>query len=417
MVLGRATRARGGTLTPVIVLALDTSTPSVTAGVCRLDRADSDGARPSVTTLACRVTVDGRAHAESLTPHVLDCLAHAGLSPADLDAVVVGIGPGPFTGLRVGMVTAAAFADAIGVPVHGVCSLDAFAARVRTEGASGHLVVVTDARRREAYYAAYEPGNVRTFGPSVGPAAAIPVDGADHVAGDPLRIDELTGLVPSRFGDATAPDPAGLVTVAASDLLAGVAPAPLEPLYLRRPDAVPPKKVERSAALSGADPDAVTYGRLVADDAMRCAELEVALFATDGPWTAAVFLSEIGSRHTICVAARVGDHLVGYAVLAALGPEGDREFEVHTIGVDPDFQGRGIGRALLRRLLEVADAEDAPVLLDVRTDNVAARTLYEAHGFEVVGLRPLYYRPSKADAHLMTRPARTAGAAAEGSLS
>lgn len=146
---------------------------------------------------------------------------------------------------------------------------------------------------------------------------------------------------------------------------------------------------------------------LTADDALRCAELERVLFRGDGPWTAAMFLSEVGSRHTTCLAARVGGALVGYAVLAALGPAGDREYEVHTIGVDPAHQGRGIGRALLRRMLAVADAESAPVILDVRTDNVPARTLYEAHGFEVVGLRPRYYRPSMADAHLMVRPPRT----------
>lgn len=441
MVLGRAHRATGGTLTSVIVLALDTSTPSVTAGVCRLVRVDGDdrgggGGRAEVTTLASRVTVDGRAHAELLTPHVVECLADAGLSAADLDAVVVGIGPGPFTGLRVGMATAASFADALGVPVHGVCALDALAARVRAEGADGSLVVVTDARRREAYSAAYDRSGTRTSGPSVGPAATIALDAVSHVAGDPLRIAELTGPVPPRFGHATAPDPAGLVTVAADDLLVGVTPAPLEPLYLRRPDAVPPKKVERSRALHCAESnpamDLVTYGPLVADDAMRCAELELALFAGDGPWSAAAFLSEIGSRHTTCISARVGDQLVGYAVLAALGPDGDREFEVHTIGVEPDRQGRGVGRTLLRALLDVADAEDAPVVLDVRTDNVPARTLYEAHGFEVVGLRPRYYRPSMADAYLMTRPAKTtlakaattatrpageSGAAGEGSAS
>ena len=150
----------------------------------------------------------------------------------------------------------------------------------------------------------------------------------------------------------------------------------------------------------------VVYDPLVAGDAMRCADLERVLFRGDGPWSAAAFLSEIGAGHTTCLAARVEDVLVGYAVLAALGREGDREFEVHTIGVDPAYRGRGIGRTLLRMLLDVADAAAAPVLLDVRTDNVPARTLYEAHGFEVVGLRPRYYRPSMADAHLMVRPAR-----------
>lgn len=160
-----------------------------------------------------------------------------------------------------------------------------------------------------------------------------------------------------------------------------------------------------------ATPADVVHDALAPDDAMRCADLERLLFRGDGPWSAAAFLSEIGSRHTTCLAARADGRLVGYAVLAGLGPEGDREFEVHTIGVDPDYQGRGIGRALLRRMLEVADAEGAPVVLDVRTDNVPARTLYETHGFEVVGLRPRYYRPSMADAHLMVRSARAGGGA------
>lgn len=234
----------------MLVLAVDTSTPAVTAGVCRLVPGEPG---PVVTTLASRVTEDARAHAELLTPQILECLAEAGLAPADLDAVVVGVGPGPFTGLRVGMVTAAAFADAIGRPVHGVCSLDGLAERARAAGAFGELVVVTDARRREAYHARYSPEGARVSGPTVGPAADIPLDGVDHVVGDPARLAEMVGAVPSAdAGGVTAPDPAGLVAVAAADLLGAVGPAPLEPLYLRRPDAVPPRRVEPSPALRGA---------------------------------------------------------------------------------------------------------------------------------------------------------------------
>lgn len=159
--------------------------------------------------------------------------------------------------------------------------------------------------------------------------------------------------------------------------------------------------------MTGVGPTSVVHDLLVPDDAMRCAQLETVLFAGDGPWSAAAFLSEIASRHNTCLAARLHGQLIGYAVLAGLGPAGDREFEVHTIGVDPDHQGLGIGRTLLARMLAAADAESAPVVLDVRTDNVPARTLYEAHGFEIVGIRPRYYRPSMADAYLMTRPART----------
>ncbi|TCJ76715.1 UNVERIFIED_ORG: tRNA threonylcarbamoyl adenosine modification protein YeaZ [Dietzia maris] len=236
----------------MLVLAVDTSTPFVTAGVCRLVPGDRD---PQVETLATRVTEDARAHAELLTPHILECLTAAGLTPGQLDAVVVGVGPGPFTGLRVGMATAAAFADAISRPVHGVCSLDGLAATARAAGAAGDLVVVTDARRREAYHARYSADGTRTSGPTVGPAAGIGVDGVDHLVGDPVRLGEVTaaaGHLPAGTLEAvTAPGPAGLVTVAAPDLLAGTAPAPLEPLYLRRPDAVPPRRAAPSTALRG----------------------------------------------------------------------------------------------------------------------------------------------------------------------
>ena len=150
----------------------------------------------------------------------------------------------------------------------------------------------------------------------------------------------------------------------------------------------------------------VVYDALLPDDAVRCAELERILFPGDDPWPAAAFLSEIGSRHNVYVAARCEGELVGYAGIALLGHRGDRECEVHTIGVDPAMQGRGIGRTLLGLLLDVADAEDARVFLDVRTDNTPALTLYRAHGFEIAGLRRRYYRPSNADAFLMVRPVR-----------
>src|SRR5690349_9970103 len=135
-----------------VVLAIDTATPAVTAGVAR--RGDS-----GVTVVGERVTLDARAHAEQLTPNVLGAMADAGVTMADLGAVVVGCGPGPFTGLRVGMATAAAYGHALGVPVYGVCSLDAIGVRT-----SGDVLVVTDARRREVYWARYRDG-VRVDGP------------------------------------------------------------------------------------------------------------------------------------------------------------------------------------------------------------------------------------------------------------
>jgi tRNA threonylcarbamoyl adenosine modification protein YeaZ len=202
-----------------IVLALDTATPAVTAGVVR---------RHDLTVLAERVTVDARAHAERLTPNVLAALADAALTMADLDAVVVGCGPGPFTGLRAGMATAAAYGHALDIPVHGVCSLDAIGVRT-----SGDTLVVTDARRREVYWARYRDG-VRTDGPAVAAPADVDPGSAEAIAGSP----EHAALFDLPRCEPVYPTPAGLVA-AVSDWSDD--PGPLVALYLRRPDAVPAK--------------------------------------------------------------------------------------------------------------------------------------------------------------------------------
>jgi len=200
-----------------LVLAIDTATPAVTAGVVRRRPTDVD-------VLAERVTLDARAHAEQLTPNVLGAMADAGLTMADLDAVVVGCGPGPFTGLRVGMATAAAYGHALGIPVYGVCSLDAIGVDTTDEA-----LVVTDARRREVYWARYR-GGTRFDGPAVTAPSDVPVD-ADGVAGSPdhvalFRLPRLAARYPTS---------SGLVRVVDWT----TEPAPLIPLYLRRPDAKP----------------------------------------------------------------------------------------------------------------------------------------------------------------------------------
>ena len=202
------------------ILAIDTATPAVTAAIVSLD---------GVEVLAGRVTIDARAHAEQLTPNVLGALADAGRSVNDLGAVVVGCGPGPFTGLRVGMASAAAYGHALGIPVYGVCSLDAIG--IETAATSGEVLVVTDARRREVYWARYRDG-VRIDGPAVDAPADVPAD-ADAVAGSPehAALFDLPRLSP------VYPTAAGLVRAVADWT---TAPAPLVPLYLRRPDAKPP---------------------------------------------------------------------------------------------------------------------------------------------------------------------------------
>ncbi|MEV0252166.1 tRNA (adenosine(37)-N6)-threonylcarbamoyltransferase complex dimerization subunit type 1 TsaB [Nocardia sp. NPDC050712] len=216
----------------MLVLAVDTATPAVTAGLVELEQ-DTTGA-VQLRTVASRVRVDARAHAEVLTPQILECLTEAGRSRTDIAAVVAGVGPGPFTGLRVGMATAAAFGDALGVPVYGVCSLDAIAADAAPDLNPGReLLVVTDARRREVYWARYRDGD-RVAGPGVIKPGDLETAEASVIAGSASHVDFFDlAVLPVE-----TPSPAGLVRVAAADVLARVVPEPLVPLYLRRPDAV-----------------------------------------------------------------------------------------------------------------------------------------------------------------------------------
>jgi [ribosomal protein S18]-alanine N-acetyltransferase len=145
----------------------------------------------------------------------------------------------------------------------------------------------------------------------------------------------------------------------------------------------------------------VTIGALTPADAERCAQLEAQLFDSDDPWPAAAFNRELASTHNHYVAARVAGRLVGYAGISRLGRKRPFEYEVHTIGVDPAYQGQGIGRRLLDDLLDFADG--GVVYLEVRTDNAPAIALYRSVGFAQIGLRRRYYRVSGADAYTMRR--------------
>jgi tRNA threonylcarbamoyl adenosine modification protein YeaZ len=201
----------------VLVLALDTATPTLVVGLARWSAA------AGTEVLAERAVPSGNRHAELLTPTIRAVLADAGSAMADLDTVVTGLGPGPFTGLRVGVVTAAALGDARNLPVHGVCSLDAIGDGARS--------VVTDARRKEVHWAVYDAAGQRIAGPGVDRPEDAPVVGP--VVGD-VRFAERLGREVTPAEVTTA----GLLRAAVP--LFGRPPAPLEPLYLRRPDAVPP---------------------------------------------------------------------------------------------------------------------------------------------------------------------------------
>lgn len=214
----------------MLVLVVDTATPAVTAAVAEVTPT-------GVVVRAERVRVGARAHAESLVPQIDAVLTEVGAGPGDLAAVVAGVGPGPYTGLRVGLVTAAGLGDALAIPTYGVGSLDA----VGAAAGAGRVLAATDARRREIYWGLYTDGV-----PLAEPAVGRPADVAASVAG---RVDRAVGEGASRYADVlglpVAPEPRyppawALATLAAERVLATAPSERLVPLYLRRPDATEP---------------------------------------------------------------------------------------------------------------------------------------------------------------------------------
>ena len=164
----------------------------------------------------------------------------------ELGAVVVGLGPGPYTGLRIGIATAAAYGDALGIPVYGVCSLDAIAFDVRRSYRTGpmprNVLVVSDAKRREVYWACYQDGK-RLGEPGVNKPADLPGLLGDFtpdvIAGATWLLND-TDLAQIGFHDRSTPDPNGLAALAEEAIFANEPPGPLVPMYLRPPDAKPP---------------------------------------------------------------------------------------------------------------------------------------------------------------------------------
>ena len=205
-----------------LILGIDTST-AVSVGICDDEK------------ILVSLQEPGSQHVEKLTPLVEQALAQIGANYSDLTAVACGLGPGPFTGLRVGIASAQVTATVLGIPIKGLCSLDALAAAAQLEG---EYIAASDARRKELYWARYRDGIRQTQVskpaelpdlPIVGPGAAL----YPEVLGARARIDLAN------------PVNAGMLALLSLTRDEGT----LEPLYLRKPDAVEPGA--RKSALAG----------------------------------------------------------------------------------------------------------------------------------------------------------------------
>jgi tRNA threonylcarbamoyladenosine biosynthesis protein TsaB len=218
----------------VLVVGFDTATEAVSVAL-------HDGERVVSEAFA----LDARRHSELLTPMIAKVMADAGAARGDLTAVAVGVGPGPYTGLRVGVVTARVLGAVLGLPVYGVCSLDVIASAAASVPGGTEFLVATDARRREVYWARYDASGRRLEGPAVGRADSIP--GAVLLpvagAGGPLYAAAFGPVIAPMYPDART-----LCEIVAVRPPGAARPPllPTEPLYLRRPDARepgPPKRV------------------------------------------------------------------------------------------------------------------------------------------------------------------------------
>lgn len=338
----------------MLILALDTATSTSVIALV--------GDSGVVATFA---EASPQRHAEVLAPALellmrdyRDAVTH----------IVCGVGPGPFTGLRVGVASARALGHVLGVPVVGVCTLDVLArSRIARDAVSEPFEVVVPARRREVYAAGYDSAGRRLGAPTIRP-------------GEPVDSEPI--------------DPLALAELAREAVVTGRGLPPL-PLYVREPDAVP------GADIPAAAPSSATRLR-----PMRWWDIEIAARAEAdlfGPtaWSAATLWSELAGvpDRRYYVAAEVAGDVVGYAGIAFTGADAD----VQTVAVLPEARGVGIGMMLLTDLEAEAVARGCTrILLEVRSDNAAALGLYERAGFAPDGMRRDYYGTG-VDAVLMSR--------------
>jgi len=268
-----------------------------------------------------------------------------------IDQVIVGMGPGPFTGLRAGISFAQSFALGRGIPWLGVCSLDAIASQINEKD----FLVAIDARRKEVFYARYTNG---------------------------LRVSESKVCQPSQlvafdipiYGEATNqfPDPKAFIAIAK------LGATYLQPIYVRRPDAYPA-------------PVGVKFRSMNQLDLVPAFAIEKDAYGKEA-WSIAQFKEEFAGKDRMYVAGEFAGELIAYAGVVNLAGTAD----VLTITVADGHRRKGIGRELLRRLIDWSRTQKCEaIMLEVRVGNEEAIPLYESFGFIEISQRKDYYGPGK----------------------
>jgi len=369
--------------------------------------------------LALETEEVGHGHTQRLTPLVARALERSGLAPRSLRWVAADLGPGSFTGVRVGLATAEALALASGAMLCGATSLASLAGAAPVRRAL--VVPLVPAGRREVYagfFRADRSGLVSLLAaPQVGPAERVlahveetlPLSGASDVRFvGPAVPRERDALERARPGStALAFRHAGL---SARDLAqaarsgrgprAGLPAAgrPLEPLYVRSAQAE--ERVRHKA--SAGEPLVLRPFR--AADVPQVAAVEREVFSD--PWPEAFFRGELTHSGVYAMIAERGGRLAGYLLAWLAGGSG----HIGNLATVPGERRRGVARRLLEDLVERASVMGLRSLtLEVRVSNFAAQALYRAHGFRLAGLRRGYYRDTGEDALIMELRAQVHG--------
>lgn len=417
---------------PTCVLAVDTSTDMLACAVARIGA----GERGAEVKLRASGDHACRRHAnEQLITTIQTTLTQAQLTLDDIDAVLVGRGPGSFTGVRIGVATAKGLACGRACALYGASTPDAVAWGVWKSGTRGLVGVVADAMRHEVYPGLYrleETGPVRLF--DVESVAKVPAaieawaersDSQDILlAGDGLKKYraqfEAAGLVKIADERLWAPSGEGLLRAAAQagDFDASAAqshagdPALVLPIYTRLSDAEENETARLgiakppTVATTGCD-DALADRHLQlrpanAQDPTALARLDAEIFANSNhtSWSEDVFRDDIGVIDHIWWVAHDEGEIVGYAGAVRVGSE----VQISAVAVAPSRRRTGIAARLLARVTYDGQMLNAHTsTLEVDADNTAAQNLYAKLGYAEVGRRRDYYGRGH-DAILMEAP-------------
>jgi tRNA threonylcarbamoyl adenosine modification protein YeaZ/ribosomal-protein-alanine acetyltransferase len=314
---------------------------------------DTSTARTSVAIVGNGKTLFASHHDGALSHgEALPELVAQGLKiESKIDEVIVGMGPGPFTGLRAGISFAQSFALGRGIPWQGVCSLDAIATQV----SESDFIIAIDARRKEVFYARYTDG-LRIGEPKV------------------CQPSQLTAFDIPIYGEASNqyPDPITFIGIAESGATY------LQPIYVRRPDAYPA-------------PVGVKFRPMNQLDLVPAFAIEKSAYGKEA-WNMAQLKEEFAGKDRMYVVGEFGGELIAYAGVVNLAGTAD----VLTLTVADEHRRKGIGRELLRRLIDWSRTQKCEaIMLEVRVRNEEAIPLYESFGFIEISRRKDYYGPGK----------------------